>query len=63
MYYYQKGGDLEIEHMLRLAEASGVEEMNPDQQATQIENRTINCRRGRPPKPSKKLQEYFKSHT
>ncbi|CAA3013087.1 ankyrin repeat-containing protein BDA1-like [Olea europaea var. sylvestris] len=63
-----EGGDREIEQMLRLAGASGVENMNLDQQAMQTENRTTatqdasahGLRRERPPKPSKKLKDYFK---
>ncbi|CAI9765133.1 unnamed protein product [Fraxinus pennsylvanica] len=61
-------GDCEIEQMLRLAGALGVEDMHLDQQAMQTENRTIAAQdasahglmRERPLKPSKKLQEYFK---
>ncbi|CAI9765131.1 unnamed protein product [Fraxinus pennsylvanica] len=63
-----EGGGCEIEQMRSLAGASGVEDMHLDQQAMQTENRTIatqdasahGLRGERPPKPSKKLQEYFK---
>ncbi|CAI9770369.1 unnamed protein product [Fraxinus pennsylvanica] len=63
-----EGGDCEIEEMLRLAGASGVQNMNSVQQAMQSDNRNFATHepseseigRDRPRKPSKKLQDYFK---
>ncbi|CAA2983205.1 ankyrin repeat-containing BDA1-like [Olea europaea subsp. europaea] len=60
-------GDFEIEEMLRLAGASGVENTNSGQWATQSDNRNVSTHepsesevgRERPRKPSKKLRDFF----
>ncbi|CAA2983207.1 ankyrin repeat-containing BDA1-like [Olea europaea subsp. europaea] len=63
-----EGGDCEIEEMLRLAGASGVEHTNSGQQTTRSDTMNVSTNepseseigRERPRKPSKILQDYFK---